>query len=108
MRPESSPNLPPGVTDDEFYVALQFDNKRFGCGDFDDPSDFVHENTGSVVLADYSGDPLKTIGKFNVIQVDAEGAVAQGVGMFAPSTHGLRLSSITSRCTTGITSRSEC
>jgi GNAT superfamily N-acetyltransferase len=67
---------------DEFYLAVQAHDIPSASADYNEPSHFVHETDGDVVLSGYSGNVLAKVGTFRVIQVDAEGALAQHVPVF--------------------------
>lgn len=79
---ESKNGLPPGLEDDQFHLALRLDPNDFACADFHDPESFAHTCTGEIIFMGYSGQVRAVIGRFGVIQVDADGAIVQRVSVF--------------------------
>ncbi len=74
--------ISPAEWDEVAYLALRLDPNDISCSDFQDPGYFTHETDGSIVLSGSGGEVLAEIGRFRVIQVDAESAVSEGVSVY--------------------------
>lgn len=69
------------MQDDETYLALQFDGDELSLDD-DEPSRFLFEYSGKIVVNDYSGQKVGELGTFSAFVVDAMSAVTERESLF--------------------------